>query len=167
LNVSNIDDAMRLTTLILLILPVACTQRISSPDGVIAEVTEMTGSLIGELEQYGPSVWMEYFEDDEPFFMESDDRAVFPSSDSTLAYIDVLARNYKSVELKLLDLRIDVHSRNMATIVSPYRESLVDMESDSVSFSGLLTALLVRVDDEWLIRNLHWSSNLSEEQEEP
>ena len=122
------------------------------------EISGFLEQLASDLVASGPAGWLLHFEESERFYMGSDGSLVFPDYDSAAAYVGVLAETLDVIELDLLSPRVDVLSDSLASVVSPYHESITRHDGSAISFGGLVSMLIVRHSGTWKIRNLHWSS---------
>lgn len=106
----------------------------------------------------GPAAWRDYFAAERAFFMASEGRLVFPSSDSAARAITTLTQLITRIELGWGEpLRIDPLAPGLAMLATPYHELLVDIQGRRIEEDGFLTAIVEHRPTGWQFRNAHWS----------
>jgi len=106
----------------------------------------------------GPGAWRAYFAATPAFFMASEGRLVFPSSDSAGRAIQTLERTIAHIELRWGDgLRVDPLAPGLAVLAAPYHEVRVDRAGHQVDETGFFTGLAEHRGGAWRLRNAHWS----------
>ena len=106
----------------------------------------------------GPAAWRGFFVDDSTFFMASEGRLVFPSSDAATRAIEQLQHVITHIELTWGDtIRIDPLAPDLAVIGAPYHEVRVDRDGHHVEERGYFTGVAQRRAGGWRLRDAHWS----------
>jgi len=101
--------------------------------------------------------WARYFARSPGFFMAVDGQLIFASNAAADSAMPLIARALRGVDLRWQSLRIDSVSPDLAVIASPFTEALTDSLGHTSSIAGYFTAVVVRGDSGWRLRNLHWS----------
>jgi hypothetical protein len=123
------------------------------------KVTRLTKNIEKDLSAKGPSAWINYVQDTANFFMANDGKLAFKDSKSAIAFIrDTLVKNTSKINLQWNNMRVDPLSNSIASIGSDYHEEATDKNGKTITWNGYFTATAVLIDDNWKLRNMHWSS---------
>ncbi len=90
-------------------------------DAMRDSVEQFFESIIGGLSEDGPIAWLQYFEESSEFFMASDGKLLFPSSDSAKAFVRGLSQKISAIQLRWIDLRVAPISPGTAVVGASYR----------------------------------------------
>ena len=146
---------------------VACTGRggagaatLDAPhaSALIDSVRVFMANVAQGVSQRGPVAWRGYFEDSPAFFMASEGRLVFPSSDSATRGIQGLTRVIAHIELRWGDtLRVDPLAPGLAVVGGPYHEVRIDIQGRRLDEQGYFTGVAEHGRAGWRFRDAHWS----------
>lgn len=106
----------------------------------------------------GPAAWRTYFADESAFFMASEGRLVFPTSDAATRAIEGLTHTIAHIELRWgAALRVDPLAPGLAMLAAPYHETRVDTQRRRLEEDGFFTGLVEHRAGGWQFRDAHWS----------
>lgn len=124
-------------------------------------VTRFTNHIAVDLSVKGPVAWLNYIQDTSNFFMANNGELNFKDYRSAVAFIqDTLAKSVSKINLKWSNMRIDPLSNSIASIGSNYHEEITGNDGKITTYDGYFTGTAILIDDEWKLRNLHWSAKL-------
>ena len=90
----------------------------------------------------GPVAWRTFFADEPAYFMASEGRLVFPTSDPAARAIQSLPEAITHIDLRWGDsLRVDPLAPGLALLAAPYHETRVDMRGHRVEEDGYFTGI--------------------------
>ena len=101
--------------------------------------------------------WSRYFARSPGFFMAVDGQLIFASNAAADSALPAIARALRGIDLRWQSLRIDSLRPDLAVMSSPFTEGLTDSLGHTSSIAGYFSAVAVRGDSGWRLRNLHWS----------
>lgn len=150
---------MRRTTLAAVLLTACGSPRTSAGDAATVDrVRAFMATVAHGITANGPAAWRGFFVDDSTFFMASEGRLVFPSSDAATRAIEQLQHVITHIELTWGDtIRIDPLAPDLAVIGAPYHEVRVDRDGHHVEERGYFTGVAQRRAGGWQLRDAHWS----------
>jgi hypothetical protein len=126
--------------------------------GIKQSVQNLTDSTISNLSTKGPAAWLTYFENSPEFFMASDGSIAFPDYQTAENFVNgTLTKQFRSIHLKLNDMRITPIAANYAAIGANFHEDLIDLSGKSMPFDGYFTATAHHTGRGWKYLNMHWS----------
>jgi hypothetical protein len=106
----------------------------------------------------GPTAWRKHFADSPGFFVAVNGQMAIPTRAAAMATIQDRAHSLKRIDLQWgQDLRVDPLTQDLAVIATSYREVRVSMSGDTVDENGFFTAVVEHHDENWRIRDAHWS----------
>jgi hypothetical protein len=94
---------------------------------------------------------------DGTFFMASEGELAFPDLDVARRAVGAFAATIVRMDLSWDQVRVDVLAEDLATFAADYDELVIDTAGEDTHYEGYVTGLLVRTDEGWRIRQLHWS----------
>lgn len=107
----------------------------------------------------GPIAWLDYIQDTSNFFMANDGVLALKDHKSAVAFVqDTLVKNVSKINLQWSNTRIDPLTNSIASIGSNYHEDITDKSGKTTAYDGYFTATTVLINDDWKLRNIHWSS---------
>lgn len=122
-------------------------------------VQQLTEAIAGNVSHDGPVAWLRYFEPSPAFYMASEGKLVFPNIDSATGFINtVLIKNFRSIQLRWSDVRIDPYTPALAGIAAGYHEDITDTSGKTITSDGYFTGTAEKTSAGWQLRNAHWSS---------
>ena len=125
------------------------------------KVTKLTKNITKDLAAEGPKAWLNYIQDTSYFFMANNGQLNLKDYKSATSFIqDTLAKNVSKINLQWSNIRIDPLSDYVACIGSNYHEDITGTDGKITPYDGYFTATAVLVNDEWKLRNMHWSAKL-------
>jgi hypothetical protein len=122
-------------------------------DSVRGFMTTVASDVTGR----GPQAWGTHFAQEPAFFMASEGRLVFATSEAATQAIATLTRTIAHVELSWTAVRVDPLGPGLAMVATPYHERRVDRQGRRVEEDGFFTALVERRGTRWQFRDAHWS----------
>jgi hypothetical protein len=129
-------------------------QRAGAEDGARRFVLQVAQDVTRD----GPAAWRGEFADSPAFFMASEGKLVFPTSQAATQGIDSFAHITKRIELHWGDdLKIDVLTPELAVVGTTWHEVRDDTEGHHVEESGYFTGLVEKRNGKWEFRDAHWS----------
>jgi hypothetical protein len=121
-------------------------------------VNAMLQSLSHDLSSIGPASWLNYFENNDKFFMISDGDLKFPDFKVANEFItDTLVKTFSAIDLKFIATKFYFINNNQAVLYSAFTEELTDMDKKAIDISGYVEAFVERVNGKWKFQNLTWS----------
>jgi hypothetical protein len=125
---------------------------------VQGKVNKLMNSIATDVSAKGPGVWLNYLQDTSYFFMADNGQLAFKDYKSATKFVqDTLVKSMPKVNLKWSNIRIDPLTDNIACVGAEYHEDVTDTAAKVSSLNGYFTATVVQVNDEWKLRNMHWS----------
>jgi len=125
---------------------------------VQGKVNKLLDSIAANVSAKGPSAWLNYLQDTSNFFMADNGQLAFKDYRSATQFVhDTLAKNMPKVNLKWSNIRIDPLSNSIASVGADYHEDVTGTAAKITALNGYFTATVVQVNDEWKLRNMHWS----------
>lgn len=125
---------------------------------VQGKVNKLMDSIAADVSAKGPGVWLNYLQDTSYFFMADNGQLAFKDYKSAVKFVqDTLVKSMPKVSLKWSNVRIDPLTDNIASIGAGYHEDVTDTAAKVTALDGYFTATAVQVNDEWKLRNMHWS----------
>jgi hypothetical protein len=122
------------------------------------KVTDLTKNIAADVSTKGPGVWVNYLQDTSCFFMADNGQLAFKDYKSATKFVrDTLSKSMPKVNLKWSNIRVDPLTNQIACIGSDYHEDVTDSTGKVTPYDGYFTATAVLVNDEWKLRNMHWS----------
>lgn len=148
----------RLSALAILFSACAAPRVPVSTAATVDSVRAFMGSVARGITAGGPAAWRGIFVDDSTFFMASEGRLVFPSSDALTRGIDQLKQVIATIELTWGDtIRVDPLAPGLAAVGASYHEIRVDRDGHHVDERGYFTGIAERRATGWQLRDAHWS----------
>jgi len=121
-------------------------------------VRAFAASVARGVSDQGPAAWRGYFADTAAFFMASEGRLVFPTSESATRGIEQLGRVISHIELQWGDsMRVDPLAPGLAVLGATYHEVRVDQAGHRIEENGYFTGLAQHRAAGWQFRDAHWS----------
>ena len=132
-------------------------RRVAVEDGV----RRFTATVARDVTQEGPMAWRKHFADSPAFFMAVNGKLAFPNGQAAAQAIPEIARQYKHIELRWDDLRLDALTENLCVVAASYTEVIElqpGIEGIQGTQSGYFTGLAENRNGQWQFRNAHWSA---------
>ena len=125
---------------------------------VQGKVNKLMNSIAADVLAKGPGAWLNYLQDTSNFFMADNGQLAFKDYKSATKFVqDTLVKSMPKVNLKWNNIRVDPLTDNIASIGADYHEDVTDTAAKVTTLDGYFTATAVQVNDEWKLRNMHWS----------
>ena len=154
---SMVRRAILPTHAVLLLLPGCASGGDGGGRHVAQEVRTMAERIPQDLAREGPMAWSRYFARSPGFFMAVDGQLAFASNAAADSAMPAIARALRGVDLRWRSLCVDSLSPDLAVMAGPFTEGLTDSLGRTSSIAGYFSAVAVRSDSGWRLRNLHWS----------
>jgi hypothetical protein len=124
---------------------------------VQGQVGDLTKKIATDVSAKGPGAWLNYMQDTSYFFLANDGELALKDYKSASKFIkDTLVNSISKETLQWSNMRIDPLSNSVASIGCNFHEDITHKDS-TLSYNGYFTAIAVLVNDEWKLRNMHWS----------
>lgn len=159
-----------LVSAMLIILGVACDGRSSAELSAehAAAITDSVRALLADYEeQVRAGAWdrvLDFYAEDPRFHWLEDGTLAYSSRDEIGSSLEWLASRFSDVQTSFEDPRVVPLAPGVAHVASPFRQSFVTGGGDTVSISGVVTAIAVRTDDGWKLLAGHSSTPNPERQ---
>ncbi len=125
------------------------------------QVGELTKNIATDVSAKGPTAWLNYMQDTSYFFLANDGELALKDYSTASKFIkDTLVNRITKETLKWSNVRIDPLSNTVASIGCNFHEDMTIKDS-AQTYNGYFTAVAVLVNDEWKLRNMHWSEKTS------
>jgi hypothetical protein len=125
---------------------------------VRVSVTQFTSNMARDLSAKGPITWNDYIDDSPNFFMADVGQIVFKDGSKAKVFIqDTLSKSITKIDLTFSNMRIDPLTKNIAIIGSDYHEDITNSSDVSASYDGYFTGTALKENDQWKLRDAHWS----------